>query len=544
MKRVLTSFCLVLLVAAASGESTRERMMVRNADPVMPDDSIRTVVARDAAPGAGVFEWSYGPQGYAWPLVAAGYQGMPYSFVFLDSLQSLLCRSRMTSWNTWEPVSGVAGEGREPLAESHGLATSPVSAKVCITWVRTDTSPMPVYYRLSSDGGATWDSVTQLAWPEAYRGDTVTSFHTSSLSPVYDDWDQLYILASVHPVVDDTAFIMPAEICDWSPSCSPAWSRIHRAGCAPENLLAPVGFNALYAGRPSACCIGWDMLLVVWEQFDSANVDPLTGLLRADIQMSYGEHGSWWTEPCSLASAGTHSCRFPFPVRLVEGESAFVVYELDQVTGFHVLGQGPATYNPVIARRVDFMMDSYGVGAPDTIGGTTYDLQWSGPARRTARLAPDFGLHALWTFSNDTTGSWPDLDTRYNYYDLASHCWSFVDPDFMWSGVNVFAEKAALGCLDAELPVVSRSFPPALRHRSRTPQLRKVPGRKPQATNSEPQSCAGCRPGRRRSTRWGGGCWTRSPECTSCAKRALKPKLKHKPCGRSSSSGSAATRRF
>jgi hypothetical protein len=475
---------LVALVAALSATGTspvfgysaelRERMMVRNMAPPRLSDSIRPVVARDAAPGAGIFEYSDGPLGFGWPLIAVGPDSAPYNIAMLDSGGHLLSRTRMATWGIWDSVSDVADSGNQPMFETHNIASSPVSNKVCITWVRTDTSPMPGYYRTSGDGGANWDSVRQLDWPAAYGGDTVASFHLSSFYPFYDKEDKLHILAAVHPIVNDTSYIMPAGIWHWCPDYNPNWHLLRRAGCAPEHLGAPVGYNALYACRPSGCYADQGWLFAVWEEFDSSNVDPQTNLLRAGVRVCRFDSG-WAYGSTLITSPGPYSCRFPGVCGYAD-ESLLVTYEIDQCAGFSPVGQGPCTHNPMAAQQLWF---HYGVhiGWLDTIGGTAYDLQACGPARTVAGTDPCYGVHAVWMYSADTTGAFPDLNMRYNFYDYSVHAWNWIDYPCMRSGVNAFDGSFGFGCLDVEpgtgVVVISACDPPPL------PQVAVEEGRKP-----------------------------------------------------------------
>jgi len=126
--------------------AVRERMMVRNLAPPRLGDSIRPVVARDVAPGAGIFEYREGPVGYGWPLVAVGPDSAPYNIAVLDSSGYFLGRTRMATWGVWDSVFGVADSGSQPMFETHDIASSPVSSKVCITWVRTDTGYLGTLY--------------------------------------------------------------------------------------------------------------------------------------------------------------------------------------------------------------------------------------------------------------------------------------------------------------------------------------------------------------------------------------------------------------
>jgi len=464
-KSTVVTLVVALCAAAVSqalgyNADVRERMIVRNLVTAKLVDSIRPVVAKDVGPGYGIFDYSEGPIGFGWPLVAASRTSSSCSIAMLDSGGHLLSRSRVSDWPLWDSAFDVADSGNQPMCETHNIASSPVSNKVCITWVRTDTNPMPGYYRLSSDGGASWDSVKQLDWPAAYGGDTVTSFHVSSLYPFYDGVDRLHVVAAVHPIVNDTGFIMPAGIWHWCPDDNPNWKLIRRAGCAPEHLAAPVGYNALYACRPSGCFVDADYLLLTWEQFDSANVDPQTNLLRAGIHCAY--LGGYF-DTVRVTEPGPYSCRFPVASACsVDYERAIIRYEIDQVAGFSPLGQGPSTYNPVVTRRLSFPK-GIELGDPDTIGGTTYDLQACGPARTVILNSPGHGIHAVWMYSEDTSGAFADLNMHYNFYDYAAHLWNWLDPDFMQSGMNAFPYRTGLGCLSADsggAAIISACNPP------------------------------------------------------------------------------------
>ena len=86
--------------------------------------------------------------------------------------------------------------------------------------------------------------------------------------------------------------------------------------------------------------------------------------------------------------------------------------------------------------------------------------------------------------SGDTTGAFPDLNMRYNFYDLSSHYWNWLDPDFMQAGVNVFPYRAGLGCMDVEpatgVAVISACTPPP------APYVAVGGNRRPQAPKPEP----------------------------------------------------------
>jgi hypothetical protein len=332
--------------------------------------------ARDIAPGAGLFEYAEGTpglDGYQWPPISVGHNGTIHMFCITPTYQ--LAYSRIVTWPTFDPL--VSGFYPDPGFPSQNIAASKVSDKVCLAWENTTAVPEDAYYSVSEDGGSTWPPTpTQMLPPVAYEGDTVTSFHISSIFPFYDSHDQLHIVASVMPYVNDTGYILPAEIWHWCAANSPEWTEIHRAGCAPENLQASVGYNAIYATRPN---IGEDRLgnlYVTWEQFDSANVEPLTQYLRADaFAAASTDGGLTWLPAVKLTDAGTTSIRFPcVPNLLMPGEpDTFCVrYMVDVVCGFFVQGQGPATQNPMVVQKVPV---------------TELGVQW--PGVEEGRLTPD-----------------------------------------------------------------------------------------------------------------------------------------------------------
>ncbi|UCG43940.1 MAG: hypothetical protein JSU73_04835 [candidate division WOR-3 bacterium] len=319
---------------------------------------LRIDVARDTAPGAGIFEYCSGSpelEGYSYPALAVDSAGrmhvhcMEYPFA-----EDNFC-TRCSTWCNWtEPVAIYPPV---PNAEypDQNIAGSKVSDKVCVTWVysRAGYHQHPGFYRISTDGGKTWGTPAQLDWPPAFSGDTLPSFHISSLFPFFDRNDELHIVAAVAPFLRDSNFIIPAEIWHWKPD---TWDRIHRAECAPGNLQGLVGFNALYACRPSIGEGEGGELYAAWEQFDSSNYDPGTGLLRADIFTARStDSGATW-QTVQLTAGGNVSHRFPSVIDLSPTDTVtmgfpWVMYMVDQVAGFAQRGQGPVTRNPIVVQR-------------------------------------------------------------------------------------------------------------------------------------------------------------------------------------------------
>ncbi|MGQ9678069.1 MAG: T9SS type A sorting domain-containing protein [bacterium] len=316
-------------------------------------------LGKDMAPGTGIFEFCHGEpncDGYLWPPISIDSHQVVHCALVDDATRDQLYYSRVQTWCNWETPVSIVGSQPDPMFPDQNIAASKVSQKVCVGWVYSEGSPYyPAYYRISEDGGTTWGEPTELAPPSAFGGDTLTSFHITSLFPWYDDQDRLHIVAGVIPSVHDTLYIIPSEIWHWCPDNTPQWSKVHRAGCEPENLQAAVGYNATYACRPS---IGQDRdgnLYVAWEQFDSSNVEPVTSLLRADIFAAAStDGGNTWLSAVKLTEAGTASCRFPCVAdKMVDLEGTRympVIYEIDQQAGFYIQGQGNSTNNPFVVQ--------------------------------------------------------------------------------------------------------------------------------------------------------------------------------------------------
>jgi len=315
-------------------------------------DPLHPIVARDIEPGAGIFDYCAGPDSFLWPPIAVGQNRTIHCAMIDDATRGQLWYSRIVSWCNWDPPVRISGPDLRFL--SHNIAASKVSQQVVITWTNSEGDYGDTgYYRISTDGGTTWQATETLPPPPAFGPDTLASFDTG-LFPYFDRHDRLHIVADVMPIVQGIGHIMPAEIWHWCPNNTPNWSRIHRAGCDPAHLLAPVGYNALYACRPS---IGEDRfggLYVTWEQFDSLNVEPRTNLVRADIfyAQDSGNNGSGWQPAVKLTPTGTISYRFPCVMDYLSQDTLCVEYLADSCAGFYVQGQGPVTLNPVLVQFV------------------------------------------------------------------------------------------------------------------------------------------------------------------------------------------------
>lgn len=349
--------------------------------------AIRPVLAKDQAAGGGLFEYCDGSpnaEGYLWPCIANDANGVIHCALNDDATRDQLYYTKVSTWCQWEPPVGIVAPQPDPGFPDQNIVASKISQKVCITWVQTPPSGFmdePAYYRISTDGGTTWEDPVILEDPPAYTPpDTNPSFHIASLFPYFDSEDRLHIVGHVTPFVRDTNWILPAEVWHWCSDNNPQWSRIHRADT--DTLAGGVGSNASLACRPS---IGQDSrgrLYVAWEQFDPVNLEPQTNLIRADIYMAVSEdNGNTWNPAVKLTEAGTGSCRYPCVADwAVEQHGTILVpvlYMIDQMAGSVVLETpvGSPTNNPIVVQWVP--AESLGIGVAELPKNKTTRLELS-----------------------------------------------------------------------------------------------------------------------------------------------------------------------
>ena len=90
-------------------------------------------------------------------------------------------------------------------------------------------------------------------------------------------------------------------------------------------------------------------------------------------------------------------------------------------------------------------------GVTDTVGGTTYDNQNSGPSLRMLVSDPEYGVHVTWAYSAQPQSSqWPDRTMRYNFFDRSLGEWNWTDPAYMNSGMNSQTVRTGYGNLDVD----------------------------------------------------------------------------------------------
>jgi hypothetical protein len=290
------------------------------------------VVARDQAPGAGLFEYTQEPAGYQWPAIAVTHNEAVHILAIGDSLTYI----RIQPWGTWSSTFKVYS----PTA-SHNIAASKISNKVIILWVSTTENPQPAYYKLSTDGGLTWGPTTQIPYPPSVG--FVPSFSIGSLFATFDNQDNFHIVCAV----SDTGHTIPAEIWHWCPVNVQPWTLVYHYDA--ETLNASVGYNAIFADRPSIIQDPTSLsFYIAWERFDSLNYEPQTSLARADIYLAkLINNGQTVYMRYKVTTPNTTSKRFPC-VGGIKNDTLFIQYLIDSIAGVELYSQGRATKNPEV----------------------------------------------------------------------------------------------------------------------------------------------------------------------------------------------------
>ncbi len=310
-------------------------------------DGSGLVIARDAASGAGIFSYSGTLPGYYWPDMVIGDDGTYH--VAMSTLDYVLSYGRIRPGHGWDSIRPLDSTA----FPAYAIASGKTAPSVCVVW-SVNTS---AFFMLSENRGDTWSAKVELDPPPAFGGDTATRFSMHGLFPFFDSRGRLHIAAAVYPEVHDTGYVNSAEIWHWCPANQPHWAEIHRAGCAPEHLQASVGYNAIYADRPSMGEGNDGRLFVAWEQFDSSNVEPQTERLRAGVWISgSANNGMTWAPGLLVTERNTLSHRFPCIIDRMVGspseDTICLLYLMDQVAGFFIYNEGLATANPVVCQFI------------------------------------------------------------------------------------------------------------------------------------------------------------------------------------------------
>jgi hypothetical protein len=222
------------------------------------------------------------------------------------------------------------------------VAVSKQSGQYGYIWAETEGPDRgTLFLRETPNNGANWFATSRLS-------DSVPSPLSRSLLSGCGTYDtnRIQLLTDLY----DGSDVLHAQIWHYSRYPEPYWRLVHDYSCPAGTRL---GDDALAAGRSS---IGVNRALgelyAVWEEFDPGNVDPVTGLCRADIwaaRTSGASHN--WSPALRLTEPDGTSKRFPFLGEVVN-DTLHIIYFADQVAGFSEQGQGPQTANAVVYLRV------------------------------------------------------------------------------------------------------------------------------------------------------------------------------------------------
>lgn len=285
----------------------------------------------DSAPGAATFQEGVITTNAEFPLVAASRYGYPkFAAIRNDTLFYL------SAWSSYR----VGHIGPFPR---HNIIASKNSSRLGFVWADDHGN---LNLRETPDNGSTW-------YPRRLISDSVPSACNRSLFGAQGTYDSIRI----HLVADlyDGQNRGRVQLWHYSSSDTPPWHFIYEYNFPDTTKL---GRYTAALCRPS---IGIDrrlgnsslnQLYVIWEQFDPENIDPRTGIARADIWASYSsDNGKTWTVPIRLTVPDSTSKRFPFLAELVD-DTLHIIYFADQIAGCWELEEGEPTLNPVVYLRV------------------------------------------------------------------------------------------------------------------------------------------------------------------------------------------------
>ncbi|MEO0073611.1 MAG: sialidase family protein [candidate division WOR-3 bacterium] len=311
---------------------------------------VRPVVGRGTTAGPGNFQFCQAPVGYQWPWVAVTASGTVHLAMIDNESQDRLWYTQTTDFQNWTPPVNIASPAPDPMFPDHQLIASKQSNRVAVLWIDYEgTQYMELYLRQSTDDGVTWNTPVEIPPPPAFGGDTVTSFHISSVGSLYDRNDNLCLVAAVAPIANGSMDVTPAEIWFYCPTNLPQWSEVHRVDVPAASLRHSIGYNSIIACRPK---VGQNPatgeLYVIWSEYDTANVERITQLLRPDIWVtSSSDNGLTWTVPTRLTGPDERGRLYVDLAPLVN-DTLHLIWMEDLCVGMNVMGQGPATRNPIV----------------------------------------------------------------------------------------------------------------------------------------------------------------------------------------------------
>jgi hypothetical protein len=316
--------------------------------------TIAPELARDLAPGAGLFEYSQGPLAYRWPVISVGHNQAVHCAVIDATSTDSLFYTRCSPWGTWSTPIRIPYPAPDPYFPNQNISASKISNKVIIVWEESEPvgAQDRAYYRLSNDGGTNWDPPVQIPYPPVQG--FFPTYNISSFFAMFDAQDNFHIVTSVA----ETTHTIPVEVWHYCPTNSPQWGLIHHYDA--DTLTAPVGYNALFATRPSLIQNpSNNYLYVTWEVFDSLNYEPLTNQARAEIWAAESrDNGVTWRGRTRITTPNTMSKRFPVAGGIqvtpstTDYDTLLVMYMADSIAGFFLQDEHRFCQNPIICHRV------------------------------------------------------------------------------------------------------------------------------------------------------------------------------------------------
>ncbi len=289
------------------------------------------VYAGDSAPGQGNFRQYVQIPNYKWSLMTISNYGSP----------RFICQKEDTLYyrSMYYDERRFGYFGQFP---THNITASRDTSKIAIIWTAT-IPPFNgiMFFRESRNNGSSFFDTVAVSR-------TIPSSLNNTFLGGYGFYDvnhRLHIIANTYDGINPYRSELWHYLKD-----SIIWSRICAIGT--EHPI-PLGNDALFTGRPSlAQNLRTRDLFVCWEQFDSLNYEPSTGLARAEIWVSRSnDNGLSWGEPICLTTPDNTTKRFPSLAPIVN-DTLHITYMVDSVAGFWEQGQGPKTTNPIIYHRV------------------------------------------------------------------------------------------------------------------------------------------------------------------------------------------------
>jgi hypothetical protein len=284
----------------------------------------------DSGAGTGNFHEERAASNCRYPLIGAANFGY-YKFAAMSD-DSIIYRALALA----RPLGHV---GAFP---AFNLAVSKQSGQYGYIWAETEGPDRgTLFLKETPNNGANWYATSRLS-------DSVPSPLSRSLLSGCGTYDanRIHLLTDLY----DGSDVLHSQIWHYSRYPEPYWRLVHECSCPTGTQI---GADALVADRSS---IGMNrasgQLYAVWEQFDPDNVDPITGLCRADIWAARTSGATRnWSPALRLTQPGSMSKRFPFLAEVVN-DTLHVIYFADQVAGLSEQGQGPQTTNAVMYLRV------------------------------------------------------------------------------------------------------------------------------------------------------------------------------------------------